>query len=210
MQSIEIKKLHKLIKKRTILKDINLQLDKGKIHGFYGRNGSGKTMLFRTIVGLVKPSIGEIKIFGEILHRDIVFPRSVGVIIEYPGFLLHYTGYDNLKILASIKDEITSDHIENAMNRIGLDPKDTRICKEYSLGMRQRLGIAQAIMEKPELIVLDEPTNAIDEKGVQIVKDILLEEKQRGATILIASHNKYDLDELSDIQYKIDEGKIVK
>lgn len=208
MNSVELKHFSKKIKKNTILNDINVQFEKEKIHGISGRNGSGKTMLLRAIAGLIRPTIGEVKIFGKTLHKDISFPDSIGIIIEYPGLLLNHTGFQNLKILASIKNIITDEEIKHAIARVGLDPNDDRKVKEYSLGMKQRLGIAQAIMEKPELILLDEPTNALDDKGIKLVKEILIEEKKHGATILIASHNKYDLDELSDIQYKIDNGKI--
>ena len=206
MNAVEIKSLDKVIKKTKILNSIDLELRENQIYGFYGRNGSGKTMLFRAICGLIIPTNGEIKIFEEVLHQEISFPRSVGVIIEYPGFINQMTGYKNLELLASIKGLIDSDQLHHIIEAVGLDPSDKRKVKQYSLGMKQRLGIAQAIMESPDLIILDEPTNSLDESGVAMLKDILIHEKKRGATILIASHNKADLDELCDSQFKIDHG----
>lgn len=209
MSYITITNLSKKIKNKDILIDINLNLDKGNIYGFLGRNGSGKTMLFRSICGLIRPTFGEIIVDNKHLNEDYSFPESLGVLIEAPGFWNEYTGYENLKILASIKNKISRSEIEEAMERVGLSPKDDRIYKKYSLGMKQKLGIAQAIMEKPDLIILDEPTNSLDEESVSMVRNILLEEKKRGATILIASHNKEDISMLADEVYKIDNGRIV-
>ncbi|WP_054949329.1 ATP-binding cassette domain-containing protein [Numidum massiliense] len=208
MHTVNIVDVSKTIGNRTILQNVNLSLDKGHIYGFFGRNGSGKTMLFRAICGLIKPTSGEIQINGKTLHKDISFPDSVGVIIESPGFWPYLTGLDNLKLLASIKNEISLDEIKQAITRVGLDPEDKRTFKKYSLGMKQRLGLAQALMEKPDLLVLDEPTNSLDEEGVELVRDILREEKARGATILIASHNKDDINLLSDQKFRISDGKV--
>ncbi|WP_088225750.1 ATP-binding cassette domain-containing protein [Desulfosporosinus sp. FKB] len=208
MSYLEVVNLCKEFKGQPILQNINLSLEKGKIYGFFGRNASGKTMLFRAISGLIKPTEGYIMIDKKILHKDMSFPNSIGVIIENPGFWDYYTGLENLKILASIKRIISVKDIKLSMNRVGLDPEDKRTFKKYSLGMKQRLGIAQAIMEKPELIVLDEPTNALDEQGINLVRTILLEEKNRGALVLIASHNKEDIELLSDTKYKMDSGRL--
>ncbi|MFL0194082.1 ABC transporter ATP-binding protein [Clostridium sp. WILCCON 0269] len=210
MNIIEIKNLNKEIKGNKVLKNIDLELEPNKIYGFLGTNGSGKTMLFRAICGLIKPTTGEIKINNRTLHKDISFPPSVGVIIEMPGFWDYYSGFENLKILSSIKNIIDDNQIRNSIKRVGLDPDDKKIYKKYSLGMKQRLGIAQAIMEKPELIILDEPTNALDEDGINIIRKILLEEKERGATILIASHNKEELNLLSDYKFKMQDGELRK
>lgn len=210
MKSVEVINVSKTIGNIKILDNINLNLEKGKIYGFFGRNGSGKTMLFRAICGLIKPTLGEIKINGKTLHRDISFPESVGVIIESPGFWNHYTGFENLKMLASIKQLITDEKIKQALAKVGLDPEDKRTFKKYSLGMKQRLAIAQAIMEQPDLLVLDEPTNALDEEGVELTRKILLEEKNRGATILIASHNKDDIEILSDLKFRISDGTLAE
>lgn len=208
MKSVEIIHLHKRMGNKEILNDICAELESGKIYGFFGRNGSGKTMLFRAICGLIKPTSGEIRINGKTLHKDRSFPESVGVIIESPGFWEYYTGFENLKLLASIKKEISDQKIKSSIQRVGLNPEDDRVYKKYSLGMKQRLAIAQAIMEEPDLLVLDEPTNALDEQGVDLVRNILLEEKTRGATILIASHNKEDIELLSDVKFRISDGRL--
>lgn len=210
MSFIEISQLSKIVGGREILKEINLSLEKGKIYGFFGHNGSGKTMLFRAICGLIKPTTGSVTINGKQLHKDISFPESVGVLIESPGFWSHYSGFGNLKILASIKNIVSDEDIKNAISRVGLSPEDDRVFKKYSLGMKQRLAIAQAIMEKPEIIVLDEPTNALDEEAVELVRSILLEEKARGATILLASHNKDDIEILSDLRFKVSGGTLAQ
>jgi len=205
---IKIENYTKQIKDSIILNNINLQLEKGKIYGFVGVNGSGKTMLFRAICGLIKPTQGSIMIEKEILHKDISFPRSVGVTIESPGFWEHLTGYENLTLLAKIKNRIGKKEIEESLERVGLDKKDKRIFKKYSLGMKQRLAIAQVIMESPDLLILDEPTNALDENGVDLIRKILKEENERGATLLISSHNKEDIQTLADYTYKMGDGKI--
>lgn len=208
MSFVEIKHYTKTIKGVHVLDDVSLALEKGKIYGFWGRNGSGKTMLFRAVCGLIKPTSGSIVIDGKTIHRDISFPPSVGALIETPGFWPAYTGFENLKTLAGIKKMIGDSEIRAAIQRVGLDPGNRNTYKKYSLGMKQRLGIAQAIMEKPDLIVLDEPTNALDEDGVQLIRSILLEEKQRGATILIASHNSDDIDLLADQKYSMSSGRL--
>lgn len=210
MGYLEVTNLSKNIGQNEILKNINLNLEKGTIYGFFGMNGSGKTMLFRALCGLIKPTSGTITINNKVLHRDISFPESIGVIIESPGFWDHYTGFENLKVLSSIKNIIGDEDIRKSIKRVGLDPDDRRIYKKYSLGMKQRLAIAQAIMERPDIIILDEPTNSLDENGVQLVREILLEEKKRGALILIASHNKDDIDILSDVKYKVDNGSVIQ
>ncbi|MFT8352934.1 ATP-binding cassette domain-containing protein [Clostridium saccharoperbutylacetonicum] len=206
---VEINNLTKFIKGREILSDINLNLDKGKIYGFMGKNGSGKTMLFRSICGLIKASKGEVIINEKILGRDISFPESVGVLIEYPGFLPNLTGFENLKYLADIKSEIGKAEIETVLENVGLDKNDSRKFKRYSLGMKQRLGIAQAIMENPELIILDEPTNALDTDGIALINNIIMDLKKQNKIILIASHDKEELELIADEIYKIDGGKIL-
>ncbi|MCM8819738.1 MAG: ABC transporter ATP-binding protein [Candidatus Omnitrophica bacterium] len=209
MKAIEIRNLTKIIKGKVILDNINLELEAGKIYGFYGRNGSGKTMLFKAICGLIKPTSGEVIVFGKKIGKDISFPESVGVIIESVDLWEDLTGFQNLKLLASIKNIVNDDEIKNAIKRVGLDPEDKRPYKKYSVGMKQRLKIAQAIMEKPKLIVLDEPTNSLDEDGVKLVRQILLEERERGATILLASHIKEDINLLCDYKFKVDAGKVL-
>jgi len=208
MNAVEIRNLTKIIRGKVILNYINLELEQGKIYGFFGRNGSGKTMLFRAICGLIKPTSGEVVVFGKRIGIDVSFPDSLGLIIENVGLWGQWTGFQNLKFLASIKNIINDNEIRAAIKRVGLDPDDKRPYRKYSLGMKQRLAIAQAIMERPQLIVLDEPTNSLDEEGVSLVRKILLEEKERGATILIASHIKEDIDLLCDYKFKVDDGKV--
>lgn len=206
---IEIKNLTKKIKNNIVLDNINIKLYKGKVYGFRGINGSGKTMLFRAICGLIKPTSGEIIINGKVLHKDISFPESVGVLIENPGFLPNYSGVENLKILSEIKGIIGDKEIEEILDLVGLDYNDNRKYKQYSLGMKQKLGIAQALMESPELILLDEPTNALDEKSIENILNIIDAERLKGKVILIASHDKENLDKISDYVFKINNGKIV-
>ena len=208
MAFVEINNLDKKIKENLILSNINLKFEKGNIYGIIGRNGSGKTMLFRAICGLIKPTSGSVLIDGKLLGKDIGFPQSCGVIIESCGFWNQYTGYENLKKLASIKNIITDKEIEDVLVKVGLDPNDKRKFKKYSLGMKQKLAIAQAIMEKPEILILDEPTNALDEESVDIVRDIILKEKERGALVIISSHNKEDINYLADFKFKMNMGKI--
>ncbi len=205
---IELRNVSKVINKRKVLEDISLNIDKNSVYGIYGPNGSGKTMLFRVMSGLVKQTEGDVLIDGRKLHEDISFPRSLGLTIENGGFWEYYTGFENLKILSSIKNKIDDDKIRQTLKRVGLDSYDDRLYKEYSLGMRQRLAIAQAIMEAPEIILLDEPTGALDEEGTILVRNIIMEEKKRGATILIASHSKEDLG-FVDGRVQIQEGKII-
>ncbi|MGL5439111.1 MAG: ATP-binding cassette domain-containing protein [Filifactoraceae bacterium] len=208
MIKIEIHSLNKEIKGIEILKNINLNLESGKIYGFYGRNGSGKTMLFRAISGLIKPTNGYIKIDNKVLHEEISIPPDIGILLETPGFWENYTGFENLKTLSRIKKIIGNNEIRVAMKSVGLDPDDKRSYKKYSLGMKQKLGIAQAIMENPNILILDEPTNALDEESIEKVRDILIKEKKRGTLILIASHNKEDIDGLCDCKYKMVNGEI--
>lgn len=199
----------KTIKKRTILDNINLELESGNIYGFVGRNGCGKTMLFRALSGLMHIDSGRIRIDGKVLHKDINVPPSIGLIIENAGLYNEFSGFKNLKLLADINKKISDIEITKAISDVGLDPNDKRPVRKYSLGMKQRLIIAQAIMESPDIIMLDEPTNALDERGVKLIRDIILREKERGALVLIASHNKEDIEILADRVYYMDGGKIV-
>ncbi|MBW9159391.1 MULTISPECIES: ABC transporter ATP-binding protein [Clostridium] len=208
MSYIEIKNLTKTIKGNKVLDNININLSNGKIYGFIGRNGSGKTMLFRAICGLIRPTTGDVTIDGKIISKDIDFPDSCGAVLETPGFWDNQTGLECLKNIASIKSIINKDIISQWMLKLGLDPKDKKIFKKYSLGMKQKLALVQALMESPDLIILDEPTNSLDEESVFILRDILRKERERGATILLSSHNKTDIEELSDKIFKIDAGKV--
>lgn len=199
---------NKLIKKKEILTDINLTFESGKIYGLHGHNGSGKTMLLRAICGLILPTSGSVTVDGKTVGKDIEFPDSVGVIIENMSLIPEYTGFKNLQLLAGIKKKIGDSEIRDTLTSVGLDPDDKRKVKEYSLGMKQKLNFAQAIMEKPELLLLDEPTNAMDVQTVGKVRSILAEMKEKGTLIIIASHNKEDLDALCDEFIDICDGKI--
>ncbi len=205
---VEIKDLCKQFKDRRVLDHINLQIGTGKIYGIVGINGSGKTMLFRCMAGLVRPTSGEILYDGKVLYQDISTPPNMGIIIENMGLYPEFTGFDNLKYLAGIRKRISDEEIRAAIERVGLDPKDKRKIKKYSLGMKQRILLAQAFMEKPDILLLDEPTNSLDEEGVGLIRDILKEEMERGALIMIASHNKEDISYLCDEVFSISQGKL--
>ncbi|GMQ57178.1 ATP-binding cassette domain-containing protein [Vallitalea sediminicola] len=202
------KNVNKAIKNRQILSNINLSLEGGIIYGFVGRNGSGKTMLFRALSGLIKIDSGEIICNNKVLNKDIDVIDNIGLVIENAGLYQEFTGFKNLKLLANINKKINDDDIKDAIRRVGLEPNDNRTIKKYSLGMKQRIVIAQAIMEKPDIIMLDEPTNALDENGVDEIRKIILEEKKRGAMILIASHNKEDINLLTDKVYYMKSGNL--
>ncbi|WP_407708360.1 ABC transporter ATP-binding protein [Bacillus altitudinis] len=208
MSIIELNAVTKVIRKQTVLEDINLSLAKGKIIGFVGHNGSGKTMLFRVIAGLVKPSAGEVIVSNQILHKQISFPKSISVLLEKPAFLEQYSGFDNLKFLADIQKRIDDQQIRQVIDSVGLNPDDKRSVKTYSLGMKQKLAIAQAIMEKPDIILLDEPMNGLDEDAVEKVYHLIRAENERGATVLLTSHHKQDIEKLCDVVYKMNSGKI--
>lgn len=207
---LQIKNYTKKIGKSTVLSDINIELESGKIYGLKGKNGSGKTMLMRAICGLIYATAGEIVIDNKVLGKDMSFPDSIGILIENPAFLNDYSGFDNLKMLASIKGLITDDEINDVILKVGLDPDDKKKYKKYSLGMKQKLGIAAAIMEKPDIIILDEPINAIDEEGVSNIRDILNELKEEDRIIIIACHDKEELFYLSDEIIEIESGVIRK
>ncbi len=206
MNKIQVKNLSKEIKGKYILNNINLSFERGKICGLYGRNGSGKTMLLRALAGLLIPTEGEIDMDGKILHKDMDFPENVGIIIENTSLLPQFDGFTNLKQLGKIRNVATDEDIDNALDTVGLKGENKKV-KAYSLGMRQRLSIAQAIFEKPELLLLDEPTNALDENYINKVRKILLKEKDRGAIVIIASHNKDDLRILADEIISMSDGK---
>lgn len=206
--NIKIENYTKEIRKKTVLSNVNAEFESGKIYGLHGRNGSGKTMLLRAICGLILPSEGRVLIDGKTVGKDIEFPDSVGLIIENMTMLPDFSAYDNLNMLAKIKKIATQDDIRNALETVGLDPDDKKKVKAFSLGMKQKLNLAQAIMEKPQLYLLDEPTNALDEETVNNIRSLLLTLKSEGALIIIASHNKEDLDILCDEVYEIYEGQI--
>lgn len=203
---ITVNNVSKHFKEGTALDHVTVAFEKGKIHGIVGRNGSGKTMLFKCICGLVAPSEGEIMVSGKRIGKDTDIPDNIGIIIEAPSFLPNYSGYDNLRLLASINGKIKKDEIHAAITRVGLDPDSRKHVRKYSMGMRQRLGIAQAIMEDPEILILDEPMNGLDNAGVKEIREILKGLRNEGKTILLASHNSEDIEELCDTVCEMDAG----
>jgi ABC-2 type transport system ATP-binding protein len=207
---IEISNYTKTIRGAVILDHVTLQFESGSIFGLKGPNGSGKTMLMRAICGLIYPTEGYVSIDGQVIGKDTSFPPSVGILIENPAFIAKYTGLKNLLMLASLKGTTSEDEVRTALSSVGLDPADKRPYRKYSLGMKQRLGIAAALMENPELILLDEPINALDEDGVRLVRDLLLEHKARGALIVVACHDFDELRFLSDEIIEMYEGRVTK
>ena len=207
---ISIENLNKQFKNQLVLNNINVKFSNGHIYGIIGRNGSGKTVLLKCICGFLKPTTGVISVNHKIVGKDIDFPENLGFIIETPGFLLNYSGYKNLKYLASIREKIDSNEIKESMSLVGLDSADKKHVGKYSLGMRQRLGIAQAIMEKPDILVLDEPMNALDKNGVEEMRRLFLKMKSEVKLILLTSHNREDIEILCDEVYEMEEGILNK
>lgn len=180
MTTIELKKVYKTIHKNTVIQDISAIMQSGRVYGFQGINGSGKTMLMRLVSGLIRTTEGQIIINGKTLGKDITFPESIGLFLENPAFLDGYSGFQNLKILASIQNKISDDKIRETLEIVGLEPTDKKKYRKYSLGMKQRLGIAAAIMEEPDIVIMDEPTNSIDADGIELIKNIIVSQKERG------------------------------
>lgn len=210
MQEIIVDKVSLQIKKTKLLNNVNLTLHSGKVYGLRGRNGSGKTVLMKTICGFMRPTEGMICVNGKIIHKDMDFLPSAGIMIEEPGFFPNYSGFKNLKILAGIQNCITDKEIQDVMKMVGLDPSIKKAVGKYSLGMRQRLGIAQAMMENPNILILDEPTNGLDEDGVEWFRDFILQQKENGKLILLASHSKEDIEMLSDEVYFMEKGNLIR
>lgn len=206
---IEVQNVVKCFRDQVVLKNVSISFEKGKIHGIVGRNGSGKTVLFKCICGLMHPEEGVILVNGKRVGRDVDMPEDIGAIIEAPGFLPNYSGYKNLRFLANIRRKIGKEEILNVLKTVGLDPESRKHVGKYSLGMRQRLGIAQAIMEDPEILILDEPMNGLDNAGVQDIRALLLELKAQGKTILLASHNHEDIAALCDTVHEMDGGVLL-
>ena len=207
---LEVKNVTKSIHGDIVIKNVSLCSERGRVIGLRGINGSGKTMLMRLISGLIRPTKGQILIDGEVVSKDIPFPRSLGVLIEGPAFLDDYSAMDNLKLIAYPKGKVTEDEIKAVLSEVRLDPKSRKKYKKFSLGMKQRLGIAAAVMEHPDLILLDEPTNALDESGVDMLGDIVKKEKDRGAVLIVSSHDRDILEDISDEIYDLDQGEIVR
>ena len=203
---IEVNNVSLILNKYTILDDVSVKAGKGEAVGLIGGNGSGKTMLMKCICGFIRPTRGVVVVDGKRVGKDVDFPKNMGIIIETPGFIPYYSGYKNLKLLAGLRNKIGKEEIIQAMERTGLDPKLKRHVKKYSLGMRQRLGLAQAIMEDPDILILDEPMNGLDKDGVEDMRRYLIDLREQGKTILIASHSSEDISVLCDSVYEMEKG----
>lgn len=206
---IKVENVVRKFKENNALNGVSINFEKGKIHGIIGRNGSGKTVLFKCICGFMPMTSGKITVSSKVIGKDADIPDNVGLIIETPGFLPNYSGFKNLKLLACIKRKIDDKKIMETMERVGLDPKSKKHVNKYSLGMRQRLGIAQAIMEDPDILVLDEPMNGLDNEGVEEMRELFLNLRNEGKTILLASHNKGDIEYLCDTVREMDHGNVI-
>lgn len=208
--AIKVEHVNKMFKEIQVLKDVSVEFEEGKIYGLVGRNGSGKTVLLKCICGFLPVTSGTITVDGKIIGKEAEVPDDIGIIIEEPGFLPQYSGKKNLRFLANLNNKVQDKEIEDILIRVGLDPHNSKKVGKYSLGMRQRLGIAQAIMENPHLLILDEPTNGLDEKGVEEIRELLLELKSETRTMIIASHNAEDIRTLCDEVYEMDGGVLTK
>lgn len=206
MDYIRLKDVYKTMKGTQVLKGVNLTIEQGDIVGIRGINGSGKTMVLRVIAGLIRVD-GSVEIGGKKMEPGEC-PKDIGVLVEMPGFLPEFTGKKNLQLLGMLQEGVTEEDIEEAMNAVGLDPKDRRHYKKYSLGMKERLGIAQAILKKPKLILLDEPTNGIDSDGIQMLEELLRHLKEAGSTIVVTSHDRDFLDAVTSQCYEMKEGSL--
>lgn len=208
MSVIEVKNVTKKWGNNTVLNSVNLTAERSEIIGIIGHNGSGKTVLMKCICGFITPDSGEITVSGKRIGRDIDIPKNIGLIIETPGFLPNFSGLGNLWQLAKIRGKIGKDDAREVMKTVGLNPRDKKHVGKYSLGMRQRLGIAQAIMENPDILILDEPMNGLDKNGVNDIRKLFLQLKSDGKTMIIASHNSVDIDVLCDKVFEIDKGNL--
>lgn len=206
MNAISVMNLKMNFGEEQVLKGISREFEAGKIHGIVGNNGSGKTVLMKCICGFLSPTEGRVVVDGKTIGKDVDFPENIGIIIETPGFLPGLTGIKNLKVLASLKRKIGDEEIRNVIRKVGLDPDLKKPVSKYSLGMRQRLGIAQAIMEDPSILILDEPFNGLDKNGVMQMRKLIKELREDGKTIILASHNQADIDELCDTVCEMDAG----
>lgn len=206
MDYIRLKDVYKTMKGTQVLKGVNLMVEQGDIVGIRGINGSGKTMVLRAIAGLIRVD-GSVEIGGKKMEPGEC-PKDIGVLVEMPGFLPEFTGKKNLQLLGMLQEGVTEEDIDEAMNAVGLDPKDRRHYKKYSLGMKERLGIAQAILKKPKLILLDEPTNGIDSDGIQMLEKLLWRLKEAGSTIVVTSHDRDFLDAVTLQCYEMKEGSL--
>ncbi len=209
MNIIEVKNVTKKFKNATVLNNISIAFEKGKIHGIIGRNGSGKTMLFKAICGFIPINSGIVFIDGKQIKKDTDIPNNLGIMIETPGFIPNASGFKNLNLLAMIRNKINDKRIRETMKIVNLDPNCKKWVSKYSMGMRQRLGIAQAIMENPDILILDEPMNGLDNDGVSEMRKLFLQLKNQGKTILLASHNREDIEILCDTVHEMDKGRFI-
>lgn len=207
---IRVSNATKVIRGRTVLDGVSLELPHGGIYGFLGINGSGKTMLFRAISGLIHLTSGSVEVFGKAVGRDCDYPPNLGISLDTTGFWEGRTALDNLAFLASIRGVAGEPEARRALERVGLDPDDGRRVSAFSMGMRQRLSLAQAVMEAPELLVLDEPTNALDVDGVDMVERLICEERARGCTVLVSCHNEPKVEALFDQAFHLYEGRLTE
>ena len=207
---IEIKKVSKKFKDIKVLKNVSMTLESGHIYGFTGHNGSGKTVLLKLICAFLEPTTGEILFDGKNVIKENSFPPSTRALIEKPNFLSDLTGYENLELLARIQNIIGEKEIEDTLKKVGLEEDQDKLYYKYSLGMKQKLGIAQVLMEDPEILILDEPFNGLDENSIKNIRKILLKEKEKGKLIILATHDKEDIKVLCDEIYKFNDGTIKK
>lgn len=203
---VSVQHITKRFGSETVLKDVSMELEQGKIHGIIGRNGSGKTVLMKCICGFLRPTEGTAQVFGKTIGKDCDFSPDTGMLIETPGFLPHETGVNNLLWLAQLGKRASKERVKSLIEMVGLDPALRKPVSQYSLGMRQRLGIAQALLDDPALLILDEPMNGLDKSGVRSIRDLLLSLKAQEKTIILASHFAQDIDELCDTVYEMDQG----
>lgn len=206
---IKIVNVTKKFGENKVLDDMNLTFEPGKIYGIQGKNGSGKTMLMRAISGLLSLNEGEVEVFGEVIGKDRDFPKSAGILIEHPGLLPEISGFENLKTVMSINKIVGDEEIKKAMSNFDLDPNSNLKVKKYSLGMKQKVGILMAILERPQVVILDEPTNGLDEASVEKFKDMILNLKDDSRVIIVASHDREGLEEISDEIIKMELGRVI-
>lgn len=204
--AVSVQHITKRFGSDTVLKDVSMELEQGKIHGIIGRNGSGKTVLMKCICGFLRPTEGAAQVFGKTIGKDCDFAPNTGMLIETPGFLPHETGMNNLLWLAKLGKRASKDRVKALIEMVGLDSSLRKPVSQYSLGMRQRLGIAQALLDDPALLILDEPMNGLDKNGVRSIRELLLSLKKQGKTIILASHFAQDIDELCDTVCEMDQG----
>lgn len=205
---IRVTNLKKSFGDEEVLKGITCEFERGKTHAVVGNNGSGKSVFFKCICGFIEPTEGEIVVDGKVIGKDVDFPESLGLIIERPGFLPRLSGFKNLKLLADIRGNISNEQIKETISRVGLDPVSKKSVGKYSMGMKQRLGIAQAIMENPEVLILDEPFNGLDKEGVREIRELIMELKESEKTIFLTSHNNEDIKVLADVVWEMDGGRL--